>query len=351
MILDDPREISRIDVAGMLQHIVQFGPMVREGWQAASALPPAAAVPSAVVVCGLGGSAISGDLLAALLAPSSPVPVVCVRDEQLPAFVGPRSLVIACSYSGHTEETLRAFETASRAGAEVVAITSGGRLADLAGDAGHAVVRVRPGLQPRASLPLLLLPMVSLAARRGLTPIDADDVRETAAVLDELAARWGPEVPSGDNPAKRLALALRGVIPAIYAASPSLEPVARRWKTQLNENSKTFAVANTFPELVHNEVVGWQGLSNGSPAVHVVVLRDRDEDPRAVARVAAARDVAFRGARGVSEVWSHGTSPLARLLSLVLFGDLVSGFLAVLAGVDPTPVEVITRIKDRLRSG
>jgi glucose/mannose-6-phosphate isomerase len=130
-----------------------------------------------------------------------------------------------------------------------------------------------------------------------------------------------------------------------------LEAVARRWKTQLNENAKTYAVTNTFPELAHNEVVGWQGLRDGVPVLHVVILHDRDDDAQAARRVEAARDIAFGPARGLSEIWSQGTSLLTRLFSLIMFGDLVSAYLAVLLGVDPTPVEAITRIKTRLGAG
>jgi glucose/mannose-6-phosphate isomerase len=330
--------------------MVGLGSMVAEGWQAGG-LPGPSEVPHALVVCGLGGSAIAGDLLATLLAPSSPVPVLCVRDERLPAYVGARTLVVVCSYSGDTEETLAAYEAARRAGAWTVAVTSGGRLADLAHDHDGTLIRVRPGLQPRASLPLLLLPILRLAAACGLTPVGEREVRETAALLDGLAAQWGPGVPVVGNAAKSMARAIFGAVPVVYAASPRLEPVARRWKTQFNENAKTYAVANVFPELVHNEVVGWHSVRDGSPALHVVILRDRDDGARAALRVDAARDVSFGPARGMSEVWTQGASLLTRLFSLILFGDLVSAYLAVLRGVNPTPVEAIARIKERLGAG
>jgi glucose/mannose-6-phosphate isomerase len=348
MILDDPEQIRRVDAGDMLGAITGMGPMLTEGWEAGGGFTPPRA-PQAVAVCGLGGSAIGGDLLAALLERSSPAPVVTVRAEALPAFAGPGTLVFLCSYSGDTEETLAAHDAARRAGAMTVAVTSGGRLAALARAHRLPLALVRTGLQPRAALPLLLLSMLRVAAACGLTGTGERDVREAADVLAGLASRWGPQVPAAENPAKALAAVLCGVVPVVYASSPRLEAVARRWKTQFNENSKRFGVFNAFPELVHNEIVGWEALGAGWPPVHVVLLRDAHDTPRAVRRIEATREIIAGRARGLTDVWSQGSGLLARLFSLILFGDLVSVYLAVLGGVDPTPVEPIARIKARLR--
>jgi glucose/mannose-6-phosphate isomerase len=348
VVLDHPDQIRGVDAGDMLGAIAGMGGMLVEGWDAGRglALPR---VPEAVAVCGLGGSAIGGDLLAVLLEASSPAPVLTIRAEALPAFAGPRTLVFLCSYSGDTEETLATYDAARRAEAMAVAVTSGGRLADLAREHRVPLALVRAGLQPRAALPLLLLPMLRVAASSGLAGTGEREVREAAGLLTGLMARWGPQVPSADNPAKALAAALHGVMPAVYASSPRLEPVARRWKTQFNENSKRFGVFNAFPELVHNEIVGWEAVHPGWPPIHVVLLRDAHETPRAARRIAAALEMIAGRARGITEVWSQGNGLLARLFSLILFGDLVSVYLAVLAGADPTPVEPIARIKARLQ--
>ncbi len=348
MVLDDPGEIARLDAAGMLGLTRRLGDMIIEGWEAGADFAIPVRPPDTVVTLGMGGSGIGGDLLRVLLVPTASVPVVVVKDERLPAFVGPRTLVFACSYSGNTEETLAACSAALAAGASVVAITSGGRLADDAHKGGYPVVLIPRGLPPRAALPYLLVPMVRVAARLGLTDVSEAEVREAAAGLAELAARWGPTVPAGDNPPKRLAAALHHVIPVVYAASPGVEPVAQRWKTQLNENSKVFAAWNTFPELTHNEVVGWEGVADGQPPLYLIFLRDRDDTPRGAVRIEAVRDLTRRRARGQAEVWSQGTSRLARLCSLIMFGDFVSSYLAVISGTDPTPIESISRIKQRL---
>jgi glucose/mannose-6-phosphate isomerase len=348
--LDDATAIGRIDAGGMLDRVRQFGQLAAEGWRAAEHLAPPAASPSAIVACGMGGSGIGGDLLRALAAPVSPIPVVVTKSDRLPAFVGSTTLVLACSYSGHTEETLAAYEAAARAGAQVVAITSGGALAERARARGHRVVSVPGGWPPRSALPLLLMPMVRIAASLGVVSVTAADVADAVRLLDRLAAAWGGAGPARDNPTRALAQALEGALPFVCATSPLSEPAALRWKTQLNENAKTPALAVAFPELTHNDVVGWEGRDVPSPW-HAVVLRDREEAARDALRLQVTREVAFARARGYTEVWSQGEGALARLLSLVLFGDFVSCYLAVRRGIDPTPVTTIDRIKARMAAG
>lgn len=349
MVLDDSREIARVDAGGMVSLVQRLGPMVAEGWEAAATLRVPSGPLAAVVVCGMGGSGIGGDLLRSLLAESSPVPVLTVKADRLPAFVGRDTLVFVCSYSGNTEETLAAYDAAHHAGASIVAVTSGGTLAERARERGDAIVTIPSGFKPRAGLPYLLMPMLRVAAGIGIAGVGKADVEDAATLLVDLAKQWGPAVPSVDNPAKGLAVALRGAMPVIYAASPNMEPVAQRWKTQFNENSKVLALWNTFPELTHNDVVGWEGVADGPPALHVVVLRDQDDGARNSLRLEAASQLAFRGARGVTEVRSVGTSRLARAFSLIMLGDFVSCYLAVLRGVDPTPDAMIGRIKERLQ--
>jgi glucose/mannose-6-phosphate isomerase len=350
MILDKADTIARIDAGGMLALVGRMGAMVEEAWEAAADLPLTAQRPAAVAVCGMGGSGIGGDLLRSLLAPDAPVPVVTVKGERLPAFVGPGTLAFACSYSGNTGETLAAFGAAAEAGATPIAVTSGGALAEGARALGYPLVLVPGGLPPRSALPFLLMPMLRAASDAGLSRIGEPDVREASALLNDLARMWAPGVPLADNLAKHLAVTMGGTIPVIYAASPATEPAAQRWKTQLNENSKVFAAWNTFPELTHNETVGWEGVRGGDPALSVVVLRDRQDPARSALMVEAVRDLLAGRAREVTEVWSRGEGLLARLFSLILLGDLASCYLAVLRGVDPTPVRSIEEVKARLRA-
>lgn len=347
-VLDDIGRSKTRDPSGMLEKVLALPRQVREGWAlgCAAALPRLAQPPEHLVVCGMGGSAIAGDLLSGYLAPRSPVPIIVVRGYELPGFVGPRTVVIAASYSGATEETLSAVGQAERAGATVFAITSGGPLAQAARRAG---VLVPGGLVPRAALGYMLLPMLAVLERWNLVGPCGQEVEEAAAVLETFAADCARDVPALRNPAKRLAEQLADRFPAVYAASPALAAAARRWKTQFNENSKTLATWNAFPELNHNEAVGWGAPSPLSGQVAVVVLLDGTEPPRLAHRIRFTTDLALGGAAGVHEVRARGSGRLARLLSLVLMGDLVSVYLAYLRGVDPTPTEVIETIKQRLR--
>lgn len=349
MKLERPSVQRERDPQGMLDLVMRFPRMCAEAWvlPLVPALPPVR--PEEIVTLGMGGSGIGGDLLRAVLFEDTPIPVVVVKDYRVPAFIGPQSLVFACSYSGNTEETLAAYDAATARGATCVAITSGGQLLQRARAHGHPAVVVPSGMPPRAALPYLFIPMLSVLAAAGIIASPDAEVREAVDVLTQLVDRHRPDQPSSG--ARRLAEALGGRIPVIYSATPFLEPAAQRWKDQLNENAKAFAVWNTFPELNHNETVGW-GLDDPlARLLHVIVLRDAREPPRLARRVAITRALAFVRAAGVDEVRTEGEGKLARLLSGVLMGDLVSWHLALLRGVDPTPVAVIDELKRQLAEG
>lgn len=328
---------------------MRFPRMCEEAW----ALAPVAGTvksPQAVVALGMGGSGIGGDLLRAVVFDEATVPVVSVKEYRTPSFAGSQTLVFACSYSGETEETLSAYDEAVQREAACVVVTSGGELLRRAQQRRHPAIVVPRGLPPRAALPYLFLPMLAVLGRTGVVRAFDADLREAVQVLQRVTAEHGPDRPT--SPARRLAETLVGRIPVVYSAVPFLEPAAERWKDQFNENAKTFAVWNTFPELNHNETVGW-GLDDPlARLLHVIILRDAVEPQRLAMRAAITRDLAFSRAGGIDEVRAMGTGKLARLLSAILIGDFVSWYLAVLRGVDPTPVPVIEELKRRLaRSG
>jgi glucose/mannose-6-phosphate isomerase len=298
----------------------------------------------------MGGSAIGGDLIGALLGRQLQVPLVVVRDSRVPAFVGPRSVVIATSYSGETEETVALAQAASDAGATLVAVTTGGRLAEMVARTG-SVIRVPGGRAPRAALGYLMITALAALERWGLGGSWAEEVEEDATVLDEIAAEVGPDVPTVRNPPKRLAEQLVGRIPAVYAATPKVEAAARRWKCQFNENSKTLATWSAFPELAHNEAVGWEAPPDIASKFAVVTLLAGDEPEDVLRQVRLACDLVFRPAAGIHTVRARGVGRLARLLSLILLGDVTSVYLAYLRGVDPTPVRAIDTLKAQMRGG
>lgn len=342
----NPKERHRRDPSGMLDLILRLPQMCAEAW----ALPvqPEMPVlrPQHIVALGMGGSGIGGDVLRAVLYDESPVPVISAKEYRAPAFVGPASLVFACSYSGNTEETLAAYDDAAARGARCLVITSGGELLRRARERRHPAVVVPPGVPPRAALAYMFLPMLALLGRAGIVRSFDAELREAVSVVKGTVERLGPG--GSDSSARALAERLLGRIPVVYSALPFLEPAAQRWKDQFNENAKTFAVWNTFPELNHNETVGWGVDPALAKVIHVIILRDPREPARLGQRVTITKELAFRNAAGLDEIASEGEGRLARLLSIIAHGDLVSWYLALLRGVDPTPVAVIEDLKKRL---
>jgi glucose/mannose-6-phosphate isomerase len=333
------------DPQGMLDLVARLPAFCRQAWALGTEVM-LTGTPSAIAVLGMGGSGIGGDLLRSVLFDQAPIPVTVVKEYRLPAFVDAATLVFACSYSGNTEETLTAYDEAAQRGAACVAITSGGMLAQRAQARGHQIVAVPPGIPPRAALPYLFLPMVAALSRNGVTRALDADAAEAADVLTAILNEASPEQRVGE--ARRLAGEFLHRIPVIYSATPFLESAAQRWKDQLNENAKTFAVWNTFPELNHNETVGWGVDDDLAARLAVVVLHDPAESDRLRRRVEITRALAFSRAGSVNEVTAAGAGALARLLSAVAIGDLASVHLALLRNVDPTPVPVIEELKKRL---
>jgi glucose/mannose-6-phosphate isomerase len=297
----------------------------------------------AVVVTGMGGSGICGDVVAALAADRLGVPVTVSKGYGLPRFVGPRTLVVACSYSGSTEETRSAIDAAEAAGARLFAVTSGGQLAERCAAAGYPLVRVPEGRQPRHSLWYLAVPV--------LVALGLDDgADEAAGVLADLAAGAGRHVSSADNPAKQLGLRLAsGAVPLVWGARGLGSVAAYRLKCQLNENAKMLAFASEMPELNHNEIVGFAGRAAPVGNVGLVILRDPvGEHVQVGRRFAVTEQVVGEGCAWIAVVAARGTSPLARLASLVLMADLTSVYTALELSQDPTPVAYIDRLKAEL---
>lgn len=331
-------------------------------------VPPSGNVPSmgavsfagaepgrAVLVCGMGGSAMAGDVARSILRDRLAVPMEVVRDPALPAWVGPGTRVLAVSYSGNTWETLRAARTACQRGAHVLAVTSGGALAEEAREAGWPLFSLPSGYSPRAALGWMVVP-VALGALCGDTcPWLADEVRsdlaDAAEYVAEETAIWraGGAVP-GRDPAE-IAAAVEGRFAFIYAPSEPLLPAAVRWRGQLQENAKQAACAAAFPELAHNEITGWRFAVEQLPSVHILLEDDRSaEGVRGAHARAAAAELAASGAR-VVRIPPHrkraerGGGPAVCIFSHVLLGDAVSVEVARRRGIDPTPVDAIERVK------
>lgn len=352
--LDDLEGFSRIDSEDVLGAVERFADQCREGWaigRHAAGLPDPFGL-DGVVVLGMGGSGVSGDVVRVVLEADLRVPISVLKSYgPLPGWVGPGTLVLAVSYSGSTEETIAAAEAAIGAGARVVMVSSGGSLADLARQHDLAHVLIPSGLQPRASLGYLALPLLAVLQRLGLARDLDPDIDEATQVLDELSERCHRSTPASANPAKRLAQALEDRISIIYGAHGIAALAAMRFKCDLNEYGKVPAFWNEFPELDHNEIVGWSGLTELTrDSAVIVLLRDSGEHERIAMRVEITRRLIEKAAADVIEVKSTGGSPLARLLSLVFVTQLAAIYVGLARGVDPGPVEVIQELKSELAS-
>ena len=348
--LDNAAEMGRLDASGMLTVMEWFPQQVREALEIGGrevSLPRADGLHS-VVVLGMGGSGISGDVTAALVSGCLRMPVASVKGYALPAYVGPDTLVFAVSYSGNTEETLECLDEAVERGARVVAVSSGGRLAGLADELDIPLFRVPPGLQPRASLGYLSVPIVCALERMGLMAGLVEKVRGAAEILDERADEYAMTSPLDDNPTKRLAKDLLGYLPVVYGSEGAPAVAAKRWKTQFNENAKIPAFDNWFPELNHNETVGWQNLADVCSRCYLVVLRAQGEHERVSRRIEITAGLISDDVGHITQVCARGANEVERLFDLVYFGDMTSVYLALALGQDPTPVTRIETLKKRL---
>ena len=337
----------------MFAEVAGLPRQLRKGYEAArgrlagasiesfGAIPPAE--PTGLAVCGMGGSAIGADLVLACLSGLA-VPAVVVRGYGLPAWVGPQTLVIVVSYSGETEEALALAAQARSRGCVPVCVTSGGSLAAFAQAEGLPAVIVPGGGQPRAAVGSLSMPLLATLETAGLCREHAADVEAAAAQLEADNLILAPDAADARNPAKSLARRLEGRLAVVYGAGPT-GPVARRWKGQINENAKAPAFFNELPELDHNELMGWTSLPHVTSSTVALFLCDERSDERLIRRAElTSRDYEALGVT-TELVAARGDSRLARLFSLVQLGDYASCYLALLYGVDPTPVDAIQALK------
>jgi glucose/mannose-6-phosphate isomerase len=343
--LDDPARLAAADPGDMLGQVAGAGDQARAALAAAASVPLAGPVPEVVVVAGMGGSGVAGDVLAALAFDQSPVPVLPVKGDRLPRFVGPGTLLVAVSYSGNTAETLSAVTQGLAAGARLVAVASGGALAELAEARGAPWVAVEGGRMPRAALWSLVAPVCVAAEAAGVLPPVGDQVLAAADTLDAEAAALGPAVDSAANPAKWAALRLLGRLPVVWGSGQLGAVAATRMRTQCNENAKVSVVSAPLPEADHNDVMGLEG--GLGPGRELVLLRDQaGEHPRDGRRIEAVLE-----ALGVDDpvVRLAGDGPaMARLARLTAFADFTTTYLAIARGVDPTPIRTLDRVKAAL---
>jgi glucose/mannose-6-phosphate isomerase len=342
----DADAIAAVDASDLLADIVGLPEHVRDAkWKVESAQLTPWDSPGGLIVAGMGGSGIGGLLARAMLGDHASRPILAARAYGLPSWTTPDTTVLCASYSGNTEETLACYEAAGALGARRVAVTSGGRLAEIARADGVPVIPVAGGFQPRAAVAYMTVAALEVAGLCGAGPRMGSELDVAADHLEELAVEWGAD-GAEDSESKTLARGLADSVPVI-AGTGITQPIAYRWKTQLNENAKVPAFTHELPELDHNEIVGWQSAASlGRFAA--VFLTDADTHPRVQKRIELTRDLVADQATGTFVVSSRGATSVDRVFSLILLGDLVSLYVAVLRGVDPTPVDVIEELKGRL---
>jgi glucose/mannose-6-phosphate isomerase len=345
MNLDDARAIERIDRHDTRGVLVDFPQQCRRGRALTLSARPGGGRPRLIIVAGMGGSASGGDMVAAVAGDTLDVPILVHRGYGLPAAAGRDSLVVAISYSGGTAEVLSAAEAALARQVPLVAITAGGALGALAAARGFPHVALPTGLMPRMALGYLVFPLLSVLAGAGAAAAREAEMDETLAVLTAQVNDLAPGVPIDKNAAKALALAIADRLPVVYGG-PRTAIAAYRWKTDFEENAKVLAIAGAIPEMNHNEIEAWGGP--GARGRHLVLLREEGEPPEIAQRFALVREMVTPHAGGVTELWTRGTSPLARVLSLAYTSLWVSFYLALLHEVDPWPVPMLEEVKRRL---
>ena len=348
--LDDPQIYRKYDPSGMLAHIHELPEQCRRAWRDAINfnLPEGYSGFDKVVILGMGGSAIGGDFVQTLTRQENDkVPVLVHRDYDLPPSIDAGTLVIASSYSGNTEETIAASTESLKTPSKKLVITTGGRLKSLAEKNAIPILSYHYRSAPRAALGYSFILMLGIVHKVGLISDKSKQVDRMAGVMEELLAGIGEKVPSSVNPAKQLAGKLYGRLAVIYGGG-ILSQVARRWKTQLNENSKAWAFYEVFPEVNHNGVVGYEFPQAITRGAFVVFLQAKGLPPPILSRYKLTAELLDRAGIAHEFVEARGEDTLSQMMSLVLLGDYVSYYLAMLYHVDPSPVSTIDYLKKGL---
>lgn len=348
-LLEDAVAIGRRDPGKMLAAIAAFPDQMRAAWKLSRelTLPERYRATTSVAVLGMGGSAVCGDLVRAIFSDRLSVPVVPVRDYELPAWVGPSTLVVAVSHSGATEETIAALSTALERRCPVAAITTGGPIGDVAARVDLPRLTFPNETPPRAALGYTLLLLCGLLERAGFLELAQSEVDTAIAAVGAVVTSCAPEVAARSNLAKQLAWSLLDRLPVIEG-SGFMAAVARRWKTQLNENSNSAAGSEELPEAMHNTVVGYEQPETMRDHEYVVFLAAESDLPRNRERMRLSMELLKASSIDYRRVAFDDPGRLAQACAAISLGDYVSFYLALLYGADPSKTEVLTIVKQAL---
>jgi len=348
--LDDLEHINKIDKSGMIDTITQFPDQIQETINFMKEIDIGITQEiNNIVFCGMGGSAISGDILQKLFRDKLEIPIFVNRGYNLPKWVNEKSLVIAQSYSGNTEETLSSFKDATRKNCSIFGISSGGILEKECINNNISHIKIPTGYAPRAATAYLLFSsLLILKKLKILEPSIELDIEETLEITKEIKNLMSKTVSINNNLAKQLAQTIFQSVPQVYGCN-IYEPIARRWCTQFNENSKVIARYDFVSECNHNDIVGWSMDPMVSKNFSCILFRDNDLDsPNIKKRLDFMKELYRDVAENLIEVYPRGKSSLAKMMYTMYLGDFISCYLAILRGIDPTPVDIITKLKEEL---
>jgi len=350
-ILDDLEKIKELDRQDMLGIEENFYNQLKESVQIAGAADVSmlkGAKFRGLAILGMGGSGFTGDIIKSLIKNSVEVPVEVVKSYELPSFISKGWLAVAVSYSGNTEETITAVNEALLRGCEVLAVSAGGTIKDIAKRSGKCHVALPGGYQPRGASGYLFFTTLIILGKLGIVKIENSDIEETLELVKQKKAVYARDVDSENNPAKKLAIEMFDRLPVIYGVSGYLSAVAYRWKCEINENAKCPAFWAEFPELNHNETVGWQNLKKITEKMLLIVLKDGSLTERLKVRINTTVKLIKGSFDDVLEIGAQGSSELAKAVSVMYLGDIASVYLALLYNTDPTPVDRILALKAEL---
>jgi glucose/mannose-6-phosphate isomerase len=347
-ILDDPEKIEAIDKSKMLSFCVNAARLYGEGASLAAKIQVSYPTPDNIIIAGMGGSGIGGDLLKDWARNKLEVPIEVNREYALPQYAGKKTLVLITSYSGDTEESLGAFLDALKRKCMVFCASSGGALLEHAERLMVPFLRVPGGMPPRAALPYLFIPLLLGLEKMGLVSGASEELSESLKLLGKISKDNAPEKPSKENFSKILASNIGKTAPVVYGFG-IYRAVAIRYKQQFNENSKIPAKWEVFSELNHNEIVGWEKAGELGKSFSAVFIRDEEEPVEIRSRIEITKELVGKLGLRSYEVQGQGKSVLAKMLSTICIGDFASVYLAILQGVDPTPVKTINYLKDALK--
>lgn len=346
----DADTLTAADPSDQLTDVLALPEHLRDAlWKAESAGLKEWESPDGLVVAGMGQGALGGLLGFAALGDHASRPLMAARAYGLPSWTTPETTVLCASYSGETEETLACYEAAGALGAPRVVVTAGGTLAAQARADGVPVLPVSGGLRSATAVAYFVVAALEVAAACGIAPRMTSEIDVAADHLEDLVIAWGPDAPETSGP-KALARDLLGAVPVISGAGITSIP-AQRWKAQLNTVARIPAFASELPDLDHHELAGWEGCGAIDPPArfNAVFLDDSDLHPRVQARIALTRDMVAEHCAGGTVVSSQGTTGIERVLSLVLFGDLLAHYLAVLRGIDPAAATPVDALKGEMK--